>query len=101
MPFGSTVLCLTRRQRTSLPRVPGLTFEVTRERAAAAKVGISQMEWAMADTGTLVQDAAPVERRLVSTLAQIHIALVPTAGLLPDMPSVLARFDREQTATSP
>jgi len=69
-----------------------LSFDVTRESAAAARVGISQMEWAVADTGTLVQDAAPVERRLVSTLPEIHIALVPSGGLLPDMPSVLARI---------
>src|SRR5271166_2041353 len=31
--------------------VPGLSFEVTREKAAASKVGISQLDWAMASTG--------------------------------------------------
>ena len=40
-------------------RVPGLSFEVTRERAADSKVGISQLDWAMANTGSLIQDAAP------------------------------------------
>ena len=58
-------------------RVPGLKFEVTRELAAEAKVGISQMDWAMADTGTLVQDSTQAEQRLVSTLPAIHIALLP------------------------
>lgn len=77
--------------------VPGLTFEVTREKAAASKIGISQFDWAMANTGTLVQDAAPVERRLVSTLPVIHIAVVATSQLLPDLPSVLAKIRPEQT----
>ena len=44
-------------------QVPGLSFEVTRERAAHSKVGISQLDWAMANTGSLVQDAALVDRR--------------------------------------
>ncbi len=75
--------------------VPGLSFEVTREQAAASKVGISQLDWAMASTGSLVQDAAPVERRLVSTLPNIHIALIETGRILPDMPAVFAKIRPE------
>ncbi|MEI9974393.1 MAG: LUD domain-containing protein [Ignavibacteriota bacterium] len=57
--------------RTSLARrIPGLTFDVTRESAEAARVGVSQMECAIAATGTLVTDAAPVERRLASAPAR-------------------------------
>jgi L-lactate dehydrogenase complex protein LldG len=78
-------------------RVPGLSFEVTRERAAASKVGISQLDWAMANTGSLVQDACPVDRRLVSTLPNIHIAIVETDRLLPNMPAVFSRVRPEQT----
>ena len=59
-------------------QVPGLSFDVTREKAAAAKIGISQLDWAMANTGPLVQDAAPVDRRLVSTLPGIHVAVIGT-----------------------
>jgi L-lactate dehydrogenase complex protein LldG len=78
-------------------QIPGLSFEVTRERAADAKVGISQLDWAMANTGSLVQDAAPVDRRLVSTLPNIHIAIVETNRLLPDMPAVFSKIRPEQT----
>jgi L-lactate dehydrogenase complex protein LldG len=78
-------------------QVPGLSFEVTREKAALCKVGISQLDWAMANTGTLIQDAAPVERRLVSTLPNIHIAVIETGRLLPDLPSVFSRIRPEQT----
>jgi L-lactate dehydrogenase complex protein LldG len=77
--------------------VPGLNFEVTRENAAAARVGISQLDWAMASTGSLVQDAAPVERRLASTLPNIHIAIVESRRLLPDMPAVFRKIRPEQT----
>jgi len=78
-------------------QIPGLSFEVTRERAAASKVGISQLDWAMANTGSLIQDASPVDRRLVSTLPNIHIAIVETNRLLPDMPAVFSKIRPEQT----
>lgn len=83
--------------RSRLAAIPGLAFEVTRERAAAAKVGISQVDWALADTGTLVQDATAIDKRLVSTLPAIHVALIETGGLRPDMPSWLADVRPEQT----
>jgi len=69
-------------ERAELSGLPGLKFEVTRALASQAKVGISQMEWALADTGSLVQDQTAVEQRLVSSLTEIHVALVPSANLL-------------------
>lgn len=73
--------------------LPGLQFEVTRENAERAKVGISEMDWALANTGTLVQVADAVDKRLVSTLPPAHIALVSTSSILPDLPAVLAKLD--------
>lgn len=78
--------------------VPGLVFDVTREIAADAKVGISQMDWAMANTGTLVQRADAVDKRLVSTLPPLHIAIVSTSALVPDLPSLLNRIDPRNSA---
>jgi len=78
-------------------QAPGLSFQVTREAAAAVRVGISQMDWAVAATGTLVQDAAKVELRLVSTLPAIHIALLGTARILADLPGALQRLHPDQT----
>ena len=86
-PFLSGI---DRSQRATLP---GVHFEVTRERAAEARFGISQMDWALADTGTLAQDATAVDKRLVSTLPAIHIALVATAALVPDMPTWLTKVE--------
>jgi L-lactate dehydrogenase complex protein LldG len=76
---------------------PGLTFDVNRGVSADAKAGISQLDWAIANTGTLVQDAAPVDQRLVSTLPLIHIALVRSDRLVPDLPAALTKIRPEQT----
>ena len=73
--------------------VPGLKFEVTRELAADSKIGISQMDWAMANTGTLVQDSTSVEQRLASTLPIIHIALIATDRILADLPALLTKVN--------
>lgn len=79
--------------RQQLEAIPGVKLEATRELAADAHVGLSQMDWALADTGTLVQDATAVDQRLVSTLPTIHVALIATDGLRPDMPTWLADAD--------
>jgi L-lactate dehydrogenase complex protein LldG len=78
--------------------VPGLRFDVTRETAEEAKVGITQVEWGIAATGTLVTDATAVERRLASTLPLIHIAILPTAAIQPDMAAVFANVDPRRIA---
>jgi len=78
-------------------RVPGLNFQVTQDASAAAKVGISQLDWAIAGTGTLVQDAAAVAKRLVSTLPPIHVAIIGADRILQDMGSVLERLSPAQT----
>jgi L-lactate dehydrogenase complex protein LldG len=91
-PFLKTV------DRQPLEQLAGLKFEVSRELAAEARFGISQMEWALADTGSLAQNSSAIEQRLVSSLPTIHIALVPTRGILPDMPSLLARVHPKECA---
>lgn len=75
----------------ALKSVAGLKFEVTRESASEARFGISQMEWALADTGSLAQNSSAIAQRLVSSLSSIHIAIVPTSGILPDMPALFER----------
>ena len=74
-------------------RVPGLTFEVSREAAAESRVGVSEMDWALADTGTVVQDASDPALRLVSTLPEIHVALLPESRILPGLADAVSRLD--------
>jgi L-lactate dehydrogenase complex protein LldG len=77
-------------------RLPGLGFEVTREVAEAALVGISEFDWAISATGTLVQDGTAVEKRLVSSLPPIHVAVIGTDRILEDMGQVLQRLRPDQ-----
>ena len=77
-------------------KVPGISFDVTKDASAASKVGISQMDWAIAGTGTLVQDATAVEKRLASTLPPIHVAFIGTERILADMGSVLEQISPKQ-----
>lgn len=77
--------------REALNKLGGLEFEISLEAASQARFGISQMDWALADTGSLAQNSSAIEQRLVSSLSSIHIALVPTNGILPDMPALLSR----------
>lgn len=76
-----------------LQATPGLRFEVSRSLAAQAKFGISQMEWALSDTGSLVQDQSAVEQRLVSSLTGIHIALISSGNILEKKSALFARIN--------
>ena len=73
-------------------RIPGLKFDVSRELAKNSKIGITHMEWGIADTGTLAQDATGVEQRLASTLPWIHIMLLPTGNIVADLQSFMSKM---------
>jgi len=75
---------------------PGLTFQVTRASAAASKVGVSEFDWALADTGTLAQDATDPARRLASSLPETHVALVRTGRILPDFAALLGQVSTDR-----
>jgi L-lactate dehydrogenase complex protein LldG len=78
---------------TALERIPGVKLDVTRELAAQSKVGVSEFDWAIADTGTLAQDATDVARRLVSTLTETHVAIVRTGAIAPDLATLVSKLD--------
>ncbi len=78
--------------------IPGLSFDVTRDLADAAKFGISQMNWALADTGTVVDCADAVEKRLVSTLPTAHIAIVALNSMVPDLNAIFEIVDPAKTS---
>ena len=63
-----------------------------REVTPEAHAGITQVNYAIAELGTLVQaDAdANVDQRLCSTLIPIHIALVSTLNLIPTLKETMA-----------
>ena len=76
-------------------KIPGLSFDVSRQTADDAKIGISEAGWALTDTGSLVADQTAVEQRLAATLPAIHIALLGTDRILPDKTAVFSRITPE------
>lgn len=89
---------LTEERKKELEeKVPRLQFNVTLETAAQAKIGISQMDWAIADTGTLVQRAGDMAQRLVSMLPDIHLVLIPAHKILPDLATALSRVPPDES----
>ncbi|OGV83573.1 MAG: hypothetical protein A3K19_09745 [Lentisphaerae bacterium RIFOXYB12_FULL_65_16] len=79
-------------------KVPGLSFAVTRERAKEARIGITQMDWGLANTGSLVADQTAVEQRLASSLPWIHIALLPSNRILADIPALMQKLSPDKAA---
>jgi L-lactate dehydrogenase complex protein LldG len=64
------------------------------ERAAlaAAEVGVTGVDAAIAETGTLALIAAPDRPRTASLLPQTHVAVVRSADLVPNLRSALTRL---------
>ncbi len=98
-PGARAVWCEGQILRSSLDpgalarRVPGLSFDVTKDRAADSRVGVSEFDWALAATGTIAQDATDPRLRVASMLTETHVAVVRTSSLLPDMECLLSRVD--------
>jgi len=61
-----------------------------REVTPEAHAGITQVNYGIAELGTLVQADADVNQRLCSTLVPIHIALISTSNLIPTLKETMA-----------
>jgi L-lactate dehydrogenase complex protein LldG len=73
-------------------KVPGLKIGVTPEFAKGAKIGITQMDYGIAKTGTLAQDSTKADQRMASTLPWIHVAILGTNSIVADMPALMAKM---------
>ncbi len=67
--------------------IPGVECGFTdaaalREACAAAGIGITSADYALADTGTLVMLSSAEEARMISLLPPVHLAIVPRSRLL-------------------
>lgn len=57
-------------------------------------VGVSELNWAIAELGTLVQIGTDVNQRLVSMLPPIHVALIQTSKLIPTLMETLSTIHK-------
>jgi L-lactate dehydrogenase complex protein LldG len=71
-----------------------------RRACAAADVGITSADYALADTGTLVTIASPQEARMVSLLPPAHIAVVPKDRILTGLDELVTILPEPATQTS-
>ncbi len=60
-----------------------------RSQAETADLGISGVEFGVAETGSVCQDALAIEERLVSTLPPIHMVFINSANIVPGMADAL------------
>ena len=77
--------------------IPGLKFQVTRDLAKNARIGITQAAWGLADTGTLAQDTTEVEQRLASSLPWIHMALLPADKIVADLSVFMTKMHPDKS----
>lgn len=75
--------------------------KANRTEAATADVGITRADWAVADTGSLVQIARPGRARLVSLLPPVHIALLPEDRIVPTRSELFARLRKAAMEATP
>ncbi len=73
--------------------LPQIEFNIELNSAATAKIGINQVDYGIAETGSLVEISADISKRLCSALPEIHIAILPMSKILPDMETVLREID--------
>lgn len=59
------------------------------EAASQDDAGITEVQWGIAELGTLVQVAPEVDNRLCSTLVPIHVALLKTSSIVPELDDML------------
>lgn len=74
--------------------------EELRAACAAAGVGITSADYALADTGTLVMLSSPQEARLISLLPPAHVAVVPRQRVLSSLDELLTVLPRPAEQTS-
>ena len=61
---------------------PTVYFENILEKGKTSKIGICEVDYAISETGTLCMDSLDLNKRLVSSLPPVHIAVIRSNNLL-------------------
>jgi L-lactate dehydrogenase complex protein LldG len=87
---------------TGLPQVhTGFTDrDDLKDACAAADIGITSVDYALAATGTFVMLSSPNEARLISLLPPVHIAIFPRSLILANLDELLSVLPRPSDQTS-
>jgi L-lactate dehydrogenase complex protein LldG len=74
--------------------------EALREACATADVGITSVDYALAETGTFVMLASPQEARMISLLPPVHVAMFPQSRILANLDELLSLVPMPADETS-
>ncbi|HEX4594878.1 MAG TPA: lactate utilization protein [Bryobacteraceae bacterium] len=87
---------------TGLPQVTSgfIDRDALRDACAAADIGITSADYALAETGTLVMLASKQEARLVSLLPPVHVAVVPRSRIVANLDELLTLLPKPAEQTS-
>lgn len=93
---------LARRVAEALRASCGLLpSDATRSALFEADLGLSCVQWAVAETGTLILDGERERHRLVSLVPRVHVALLPERCVLPTLDDALARLAQDGASALP
>ncbi len=70
-----------------------LPADQQRTNMLAADIGISSVDYAIAETGTLVVGSRPGQERLASLLPAAHVAIIAENQIVPDLFDVFAKLE--------
>jgi L-lactate dehydrogenase complex protein LldG len=78
-----------------ISRTVATDIETNRHQLFTADLGISSVDWAVAETGTLALCASPTQPPTASLVPAVHLALVEHAQILPDLFDLFAKLERD------
>jgi L-lactate utilization protein LutC len=81
-----------RGQGAVVDLVDALPAEASRQTFFAADVGISGVEYVIAETGTLAMATRPEDPRSLSLLPPVHVAVAHRQQLLPDLFDLFSQY---------
>lgn len=92
-------------EQCGITRLPGVRSGITdreplRQLCAAADVGITSADYALADTAALVMLSSPQEARAISLLPPAHIAVLPCSRLLTGLDELFSLLPEPASARS-
>jgi len=92
-------------ERCGITRMPQVRSGITdrdelRQACAKTGVGITSVEYALAETGTLVMFSNPSEARLISLLPPVHIAVFSSSRMLANLAELLSVVPHPAEQTS-
>jgi L-lactate dehydrogenase complex protein LldG len=87
--------------RHDFDSLAGLDNHARRAAVLSADVGITSVDYAVAETASLVVCSKPGQERMVSLLPPVHVALIDEAQIVPDLYDLFERLQDNDDQTLP